>query len=128
MSKLKIEAAPRLRSTATPPCVRLMSTSHSLTSGQGPHHLGPPERPFHGTYEVLQHVRIASKVTPAPPFDCIQFRLTCVDLDCPAAQVPTAFGLYLECCCCRGCSYPAQFGASDTPRHEFILKILLILL
>jgi hypothetical protein len=128
-SKLEIEAAPRLRSTATLPCMRLMPTSHSLTSGQDPHHLGPPARPFHGTHEVLQHVQFASDDPPALPFDWIQSCLAHVDLDLrtnSAAQAPAASEIYLACCCCRECSYLVQSSASNVPQHEFILKILLL--
>jgi hypothetical protein len=125
-SKLEIKAAPRLRSTATPPHVHLMPALHSLMSGQGPHCLRLPEQPFHGTHEVLQRVWLASKVRLAPPFNCIQYHLACVDLDhCTSstARAPTASGLYLERHHCRGCSNLVQFGASDAPQHDFILKI-----
>jgi hypothetical protein len=126
MLKLEIKAVPCLRSTAMPPHVRLMPTSHSLTSGQGPHCLRPPERSFHGTHEVLQHVQLASEVHPALPFDCIQSCLTHVDLDrctSSAARIPAASRLYLERRCRQECSYTVQIGASDAPQHDFILKI-----
>jgi hypothetical protein len=126
MSKLEIEAAHCLCSTAMPPHVRLMPASHGLMSGQGPHRFGPLERPFHETHEVLQCVLIASEVTPAPPFNYIQFRLAHVNLDhhtSSAARVPAASGLYLEHCRHWGCSNLVQFGVSDVPQHDFILKI-----
>jgi hypothetical protein len=122
---INIKATPRLRSTATPPCARLMPASHSLTSGQGLHRLGPPEWPFHGTHEALQCVRLASNDPLALPFDWIQSHLACVDLDRrtnSTAQAPAASEIYLARCCHWECSYLVQTGASDAPRHEFILK------
>src|SRR5882762_11778914 len=98
MSKLEIDTAPRPRSTATPPHVRLMPASHRLTSGPHPHRLGPPEQPFHGIHELLQRVRFAADGPPALPFDLIQSRLARVDLDrrtSSIARAPAAFGLYL---------------------------------
>jgi hypothetical protein len=99
--KLKIDTAPQPRSTATPPRVRLMPASHCLTSGPRPHHLGPPERPFHGIHEVLQRVRFAADGPPALPFDLIQSRLAHIDLDrrtSSVARTPAASGLYLAHC------------------------------
>jgi hypothetical protein len=69
MLKLKIDTAPRSRSTATPPRVRLMPASHSPMSGPGPHRLRPLGLTFHGIHEVLQRVRFASEEPPVLPFD-----------------------------------------------------------
>jgi hypothetical protein len=90
---------------------------------KGPHRLRLPERSFHRTHEVLQHVQFPSEVPSAPPFDNITFCLACVDLDhhiSSAAQAPTTSEIYLEHCRRRKCSNLVQFGAFDAPQHDFI--------
>jgi hypothetical protein len=117
-----------LIASTTLPC-HLVSTSCLPRTAscwvKGPHHLEPPGQPFHKTHKVLQRVQLASEIPPALPFDCIQHHRTRVDLDChtsSTAQAPATSGLYLEHHRHQGCSNLVQFGASDAPRHDFILK------
>jgi hypothetical protein len=110
-----------------PPRVRLMPASHSLTSGLGPHHLGPLARPFHGIHEVLQRVRFASDDPPALPFNYIQSRLARVDLGCrisSAAQTPTVSGLYLARHHCQDIHIRSNSVLPMRLRMILILKIL----
>jgi hypothetical protein len=93
-----------------------------------PHCPGPLDRPFYGTHMDLQCVRIVSEVPPALPFDCIQSRRACVDLDCctsSAAWASATSRLYLESCCHRGCSNLVQFGTSEAPLAWFNFKTFL---
>jgi hypothetical protein len=128
MSKLEIDTT--LHRTATPPRVRLMPASHSLTSGPHPHHLGLPARPFHGTHEDLQRARSASDDPPALPFNWIQPRLARVNLDrhtSSAARAPAASEIYLARRSSRD-THLVQFRASDAPHHGFHLKNLVFTL
>jgi hypothetical protein len=115
------------RSTATPPCVRLMPAPHSLTLGPRPHHLGLLARPFHGIHEVLQRVRFASDDSPALPFDWIQSHLARVNLDrrtSSAARTPAVSRLYLARRRCRDIHIRSN---SVLPMHLRMILILKIL-
>jgi hypothetical protein len=117
---------PHLRSTAMPPCVRLMPASHSLTLGKDPHCLGPLARPFHGTHEVLQRVRFTSNDPPALPFNWIKSRLAHIDLDrCTnsTARAPTTSEIYLARCRCRDTHIWSNLVLPMCLSMIFILKI-----